>query len=213
MSDPQVNWVGGPAPLVSDQLPPRVFVVPAGDVAFIRLLAEPQPVLVHWVIYPDLRPQGRTRPCLRQGCEHCQTANPQLLYAYAAALRWVRDLKANQQQGGSGGRWDRVVACIPTEGWCDLYAQMVKSVASCSDLRWRGSVIKMERPGKANNSRVFVTLLEKQFTDPLPEAFDVRPELLRVWRVGQHVRWTAPAADQGEPADDGIIPFRRKGGA
>lgn len=211
MGDPQVFWDGGPAPLVGDQLPPRILSVAAGATEYVRLLAEPQRVRTHWISDPHLRPKGRTRPCTGRDCEHCEVGSVQELKAYAAALRWVRDPLAHLRKGGRGGTWDRVVAEFPTEAWHQLAAEVLARVPEGGEPQWRGVVVELTRPGKKHNGRVRARIFEKQLTDPVPEAFDVKPILLRVWSIRPRVLPAEPPAAQ--ESSDGIIPFRRKGGA
>jgi hypothetical protein len=136
----------------------------------------------------------------------------QKLRAYAAALRWVRDPMAHVRQGGRGGTWDKVVFDLCEDAWYALAAQVLGKVPAGGEPQWRGVVLDVTRPGLKHNGKVVVQVLERQLTDPIPEAFDVRPILQRIWGVRQRVipdNRPTPADADGPP----IIPFRQKGGA
>lgn len=209
MDHSQVFWEpGNTAPAVA-RFDPQVFWVRSGGREFVRLLDRPVGVVLHWISTPHLKPKGRSMPCTGKLCRYCHDGSRREVKAYGPALHWKRDLMAHETKGGKGGTWDRCVVEIPGEPWEDLQAQVLAVTPHGTDPQWRGAVLEMSRPGGAGNSRVFVTLLERQLTDPLPEAFDVRPILMRVWGLRDRLVMPPASAD----TDAAIIPFRKKGGA
>lgn len=163
----------------------QVHSVPPGGHSFVRFLDQPVGVWLHWL-------DTLSRPCLGHECPHCARGLAQRWKGYAAALLWARD------SGTGKGVW-RSVVCEITEA--------ANAFLAARDLR--GLIVEFRRPGRRRNGLLEVTVLEKPCTDPLPEAFDVRPILERLWDMRQrHLPVADPSCDilpfaGGSPAVEG----------
>ena len=178
----------------------QVFRVPPTGKAFIRFLGNVVGVWTHWL-------EGRSTPCLGKECRHCLEGVPQRWKGYAPALWWKVWL--DQKTGKQQGKWLAVVVEI-TEGLTELKGRPL-----------RGQVIELRRPGKRRNGPLEFSALDKPAAGDLPDAFDVRPILERLWGCRKRV---VPAGQDGEaPTADNpqlddataderpaVVPFRRR---
>lgn len=178
-----VFWDDDTSPSNQPRFSIPVYNVPPRGAGFICFLGEPTCVWCHWVPAPE----SRVRPCLKEECPHCPGLGLRR-EGFAPALLWQATSEGKQA-------W-RSVVCHLTEAALD---QVVEQAAG---QQLRGRVFKLSRPGPRRNSRVEVELYEKpiQGWDVLPEAFDVRPLLLRLWGLR-----TPPASaihrSNGKPAE------------
>lgn len=185
----------GPSSL--PRVPIQVFRVPPTGKAFIRFLGNVVGVWTHWL-------EGRSTPCMGKECRHCHDGAPQRWKSYAPALWWRTTL--DQRTGKRASQWISVVEI--TEGLGELVGRPL-----------RGQVIELRRPGKRRNSPLEFSTLEEKVKGDLPDAFDVRPILEKLWGCRKRVVPTcqegeAPEADspQFDDADSrpAVVPFRRR---
>ena len=73
---------------------------------------------------------------------------------------------------------------------------------------WRNLTVSIQRPGRKNN-RVTAQIAAKQLNDPIPQAFDVLPTLLRMWNVRGPERTEPDQADDAGGSSPTILPMRR----
>lgn len=161
----------------------------------VQLLDTHLGVWLHYLPRSTAWPKGRSKPHKEPRCEWCdQGLPPPRWQAYAPARQYLQHRPEEQ-------RWELCV--VP------LSAETVHAVIA--DRQPRGLILQV------TYNRV--EILERQVKAELPESFDVRPYLLRVWgepsanwnqRVAHH---PACLPFRGEKNGKAKKPRRKKGGA
>jgi hypothetical protein len=122
---------------------------------------------VHWD--PEM---NRTQPCLRAGCVYCQSGNFRRPISYCAVLHW----RTHDCCRG----WFRAVLEVPFRTGLQL-----------ADLQGRRLSLQRMRPF----GPVRIAHYRGREQLPIVEAFDIVPQLLRLWRVGRSVQPTLVGDD------------------
>ena len=169
---------------------------------FVRFLAEPVAVWLHWIDPPAIPPRnarqtgrGRTVPCQAKLCKRCVAGEPAQRSAYAPALLYATSTPEEPV-------WKQVIAQVSECAEADI-------IAAKGGTPWKGLLVRMLRAGRAN-SRISATIPEKQLETPIPEPFDVVPTLLRMWKVTNE-QGPTPTPPKNPAGDEPtIIPFGRK---
>lgn len=186
-----IQWDGVPP---SERSLPLVVVRPtASEPMTVRLLGPWIQVWLHWCHPEKGLPNGRSRPCMGEDCEFDHEAHPPFWFGYAPAQRFYQGSPspAPHHPNGLFGRLgeahrngqEREKPIQKVMWWgnviCPITEAMALQVLKTDDPR--GLVLQLSRvPGK----RVLnAQLLERCPTADLPDPFDVRPILLRMWRM------------------------------
>ena len=162
---------------------------PTGRAYSLRLLGPPIAAWVHW-IDPVPGTKGRTTPCQVPRCQLCSDGKHPQRVSYAPALLW--------ENTGPEGKWLPIIAQLSECAEADIREGM-------GDKAWRGLVITVKRKGRAN-SRLSASVPEKQLDSPIPEAFEVLPTLLNVWKQ----QLPAPLPNPPDSTEPRILPFERR---
>ena len=158
MSDP-IRWDDDPS--FQPTLSVQVHAPRSGCNSFLRLLGPHVGAFVHCV-----RDGRRKRPaaCLKEHCPHCKKQEP-LWKAYIPAYLYCRNRNPN---------WVPVVAELTESAFAELTKVLPPK-------EFRGKVIEVSRG--QTNSKMHAKLTERPTADSgmLPDAFDVRIVLRRLW--------------------------------
>lgn len=168
-----------------------------GQRDFYRLLDKPQCVWLHWVTETNLLPKGRHLPCFGARCPHCPRTKK--LHAYCAAQRWVRSSQAPTKKGEPGGEWQTLILHLPENAWESLFESLCR-IHTADEIPWRGMIIEVSVVGIRHK----VQVLEKELKVQMPDPFDVRPSLMRLWGITEKY-----VSQRG--LEPGILPFKQKG--
>lgn len=192
-----IHWDGDPP---SDRRLPIMVARPSpGQVQCIRLLGKWDGVWLHWQDPTKRYPRGRTWPCMRGGCPRDHLADPPFWYGYAPAQIASRKEVTDDQQPvinaeikGLGesvrarfgnGQESRAGTKRYVTTWgltvCPITEDMAQGVIGNSDPR--GLVLQLRLAQGIDD--VTAEILERIDTSDLPEPFDVRPILMRMWRM------------------------------
>lgn len=197
-----VQWDDGPA-LPRHHTAHQVRNLSDGNCEYYRLLCAPQCVHTHWVTDTNLRPQGRTLPCFGSQCKYCPDRRK--LQAYGAAIVWNRTSDAPTRKGQSGGFWSTCILPIPQEAWFQLLEDLSQAIQESHEI-WRGLALEVSRKGK----RTRIVVCEHQITDTLPDAFDVKPSLLRMWGITEKFVAQKTAGSNGVASQTIKFPGNRR---
>lgn len=106
-----------------------------------------------WLHWVD----NRKRPCAGESCPHCELYVPRRWYGYAPALQE-----------------------IPGKAPAKVVVEITENINFQLDgLEQKGLVIFLSRSSKFSPLRLEIP--KNQSDKPLPESFDVRPILLKMW--------------------------------
>ncbi|MCI0638480.1 MAG: hypothetical protein L0Y72_14150 [Gemmataceae bacterium] len=177
----------------------QVLTIKPGQRWRIYFLADATGIYTHFV-------DGRSKPCKTHDCRHCtDPRTPRRFYAYAPALAW-RWIKTGRQPQGDPrtqqkledketGFWGRgtgfdqqnkpVNDTTPVSITLELPQGAYTSILDFGDLA--GQCVELERVADRNNKSrieaVSVPELLDSLPSPLPEPWDPRPILCRMWGV------------------------------
>lgn len=148
------------APIPGSASAPRhhLYIPPSG-VSVRATILSPRPVLVltHWV-----EPPGRTVPCTQPVCHACRRGDPKRKYAYAAAM--VETHPKPQ------------VLVLTYDVACQIFDH------KDGGAYWRGVSVRLRRSGSTKQSELYLEGMSRVIATHLAEPWDVRVDLLRVWR-------------------------------
>ncbi len=171
-------WTGPPPP--SSGM--RIYRPQTNSQTWVRFLGGLEWANLHWI-------DGKGWPCLGKDCRYCPApAKPR---GYAPVSLW-------QKKRNPDG--------TDASGWATAVLEITESNRWLSERELRGEIYEVTR-SKGAYSVAAYRLVEKPVKDPLPDWFDVRPVLERVWRIDRTVQ--QPSKDVGE--EPKVIPFRRIG--
>jgi hypothetical protein len=161
------------ATMVLQPMPPpapvgrRLLVVKPGERFLLQLLGPVEGYDTHW----DTEHRA-TQPCLgKDNCPLHHTPRHWRGYAPALAAKWFTMATVGTEKKGNYRTAEEVVA---------EFTETTFPMVPAGDLR--SLVIEVQRPEKRPHAPLEIKIIEsRKLMDPLPDAFDVRPTLCRVW--------------------------------
>jgi len=179
-SKPDVNWTNKPR---SEDLPQPWKILRCSKSGSPRCMILADDVLGCYVHYWG----GRTRPCLRVGCEPCDKGQAPRWRGYLPVITATTHLTRLLEVTGN---------CYPEiERWLGEKGSL------------RGLVIELQRKGKVANGELLCTLREATgFASSLPSSPDVAPLLAKLWRLTHLALPTEFAADTERTGQTRIPP-------
>src|SRR5262245_2131998 len=121
--------------------------------------------------------EGRTKPCAGHGCTCCLTQTKRW-YGWAPALIAVAIRKGRDSSGQSEWAYPSAVEAV--------LELTENAYATISGSEMRGLAIDLHRGGDSSRSALrveFIPAHELKLRVPLPDAFDVKPILCRLWGI------------------------------
>ena len=173
----QFAWAEDPPP--PSRIDKQVFRPAKNSTNFVRFLGAIVGVYMHWHAL-----EKKSLPCTGPDCSLCP--EPRRWKGYAPALLW-RHIEKN---------WAPIVA--------DITENSIEITRENEPLR--GKIFEVRRPGQRNNSPIIMTFREDKGTDNLPEPFDVKPILVRLW--GYQLRSSELRTSDNH---ENILPFTKSG--
>jgi hypothetical protein len=88
---------------------------------------------------------------------------------------------------------------LPENAWESLFESLCR-IHTADEIPWRGMIIEVSVVGIRHK----VQVLEKELKVQMPDPFDVRPSLMRLWGITEKY-----VSQRG--LEPGILPFKQKG--
>lgn len=198
----------------------RVIGVRAGEPLECCLLGEPELLLFHWVHNGSQlcvgtgcrqcpgRRLAKGYPPAALGGSSGGTAAPQASDRQRQLFRlahgfFSRNQPVPEELQAEMDRLARQETAAQTEGSTalgelvipELTEMALRSLDEHEHTEVRGLWIRLVRAGKSNNNRLICKVLDRPPLRPLPQAFDVRPSVMRLWRLSAWPLGTVADAD------------------
>lgn len=153
---------------------------------FVLCVGEPQGVLTHWEPPAGPHERGRTRPCLDGTCPYCVKGLSERWKWYVAART-----RADHRTAPPGWK----------DGIFEMSAGLAENLRNVESLR--GKILLAKRKGNRANSPVGGEVIDQwPENDQLPQPWDVRPSLLRMWGMNPERRFASKWSEAG--AGEGV---------
>ena len=158
ISTMSIFWAEGPLRPHANPGPDSWSCPADGSTYFVRILGDPVPVWLHW-----LEQAKRTVPCTGHECDYCPKIRQQWK-GYAPALVF--------DTGSSS--WKSHIIELTENARDELLKDEFRAI-----VQWRGTVIKMSRVANVVHAKVE----DREIKAPLPETWDIKPTLVRMWQI------------------------------
>lgn len=188
----EIAWDNTPD-LKREQPYRRVLTVKLGEYWRVRFLGELVGVWTHYV-------DRRTRPCVGSGCEQCALGRRPRWYGYVPALgqQWI--VTGKYSDGTPFGGYHRPIEEVILELSETAYKPL-------DGRQLRGIEVDLKRPGKDKRQPMRLQINEPPSIAHLPEPFDPRPVLYRLWGISEDAPSIPAEAIAGKvlapPREDG----------
>lgn len=179
----QINWADDRLPAAS-RFPVQIIRARHNLKIQVRFLGGFDGVYTHWLAGQGY---GRSMPCLTDNCPHCNAQSQRVWKGYAPIQFWARLSDSTQK-------------------WVTGILELTESLIPHLQQELRGRIASIGRANKSPRSPVTLEWLEKIADHELPEPFDVKPTLIRLWGY-QHAQIEATTETSDRTA---TIPFRKQ---